>query len=144
MEYLDYTQEDANNDGIGYIISKFSKKIIDNGETIGAIIFQDNELKIDSAYIQSSDNKEAQLYYKNLNKAKSILLRKITFKEEYRYSGKLEDLFDYITSEIIPTDYVIWCFNVYPLRDYITQIGGFNPPLHRLLNENILLFSIDV
>ena len=144
MEYLDYTQEDANNDGIGYTISKFSKKIVDNGETIGAVIFQDNELRIDDAYIQSSDNKEAQLYYKNLNKAKSILLRKITFEEKYRYSGELEDLFDYITLKIIPTDYVVWCSNVHPLRDYITQIGGFNPPLHKLPNENILLFSIDV
>ena len=144
MEYFDYTQEDANNDGIEYIISKFSKKIVDNGETIGAIIFQDNELKIANTDIQSSDNKEVQSYYKNLNKAKSILLRKIIFKEEHRYSGKLEDSFDYITSEIIPTDYVIWCLNVYPLRDYITQIGGFNPPLHKLPNENILLFSIDL
>lgn len=144
MEYLDYTQEDANNDGIGYVISKFSKKIIDNSETIGAVIFQDNELKIDSAYIQSSDNKEVQLYYESLNKAKSILLRKITFKKEYRYSGKLEDSFDHITSEIIPTNYIIWCYDNYPLRDYITQIGGFNSPLHKLPNENILLFSVDM
>ena len=61
-----------------------------------------------------------------------------------QYSGKLEDSFDYIASEIILTDYVIWCLNVYPLQDYITQIGGFNPPLHKLPNENILLFSINV
>ena len=40
MEYLDYTQEDASNDGIGYTISHYSKKVVKNNKTIGAIIFQ--------------------------------------------------------------------------------------------------------
>lgn len=144
MEYLDYTQEDANNDGIRYIISKYSMKVVDNGEIIGSIVFTNDELNISNSYIRSAENEDAKNYYKNLNKANSILLRKITFKEEYRYSGKLEDSFDHITSEIIPTNYVIWCYDNYPLRDYITQIGGFNSPLHKLPNENILLFSVDM
>lgn len=141
MEYLDYTQEDADNDGIEFIISKFSKKVVDNGKTIGAIIFQDNELRINSAYIQNSDNRESQSYYENLNNAQSVCLRKIIFND--RYNGELENLFDYITSNIIPTDYVIWCYDAFPLRNYIEQIGGFNPPLYELPNKKILLFSIN-
>lgn len=45
MEYLDYTQEDASNDGIGYTISHYSKKVVKNNKTIGAIIFQDIKLQ---------------------------------------------------------------------------------------------------
>ena len=144
MDYINYTQADANNDGIEYAISKYSQKVVDhNDQMIGAIIFQDNDLKVEDSYIFESDNEEAKLFYENLNKANSIQLRKIIFDENHRYSGELENLFDHITTNIIPTDYVIWCNPILDLKSYLKQIGGFNPPLFDIPNKNILLFSID-
>ena len=143
MEYFDYTQADAENDGIGYPISRYSKKVVINNITVGAIIFQDTNLKIEQSIIDNSDSDDSKLYYKSLNSANSIYLRKIIFSEEYLYSGALENLFDYITLEVIPRDFLIWCNDTSLLRKYIVQIGGFNPPLYELSNSNILLFSIN-
>jgi len=144
MEYLDYTQADANNDGIEYTISKYSKKAVKDGITIGTIVFQDEQLHIDNVYIQNVDNEDAKRYYLNMNKANSIRLRKISFLKEYQFSGEIENLFDFISSKVIPTNYVIWCYKAFPLRNYVKQIGGFNPPLYKLPNEKVLLFSVDV
>ena len=142
MEYFDYTQADAENDGIGFTVSRYSKKVVIDNTTVGAIIFQDTNLKIEQSIIDNSDSDETKLYYKFLNSANSIYLRKIIFSEEYLFSGALENLFDYITLEVIPRDFIIWCNDTSLLRNYIVQIGGFNPPLYELPNSNILLFSI--
>lgn len=144
MEYLDYTQEDANQDGIEYAISKYSKKILKDGLVIGRIVFQDEQLHIDETYIENANNEEKKTYYLNLKKVNSIRLRKISFLKEYRFSGEIENLFDYIATKIIPTDFVIWCYEVFPLRSYVKQIGGFNSPLYKLPNKKVLLFSVDV
>lgn len=144
MEYLDYTQEDAYQNGIEYAISKYSKKAVKDGVVIGTIVFQDEQLHIDNVNIQNTDNDDTKTYYMNLKKANSIRLRKISFLKEYLYSGEVENLFDYITSKVIPTDFIIWCYKVFPLRNYVKQIGGFNPPLYKLPNEKVLLFSVDV
>ena len=144
MEYLDYTQEDASSDGIGYTISHYSKKVVKNNKTIGAIIFQDIKLQIDQSIIDNSDSEDAKLYYKSLNNVRSIYLRKIVFSEDYLESGALENLFDYITIKVIPQDLLIWCNNTCLLRKFIIQIGGFNPPLYKLPSSNILLYSVNL
>ena len=144
MEYLDYTHEDASNDGIGYTSSHYSKKVVKNNKTIGAIIFQDVKLQIDQSTIDNSDSEDAKLYYKYLNNDRSIYLRKIVFSEDYLGSGALENLFDYITIKVIPQDFLIWCNNTIFLREFIIQIGGFNPPLYEIPNSNILLYSINL
>lgn len=144
MEYLDYTQEDATKDGIEYTVSMYSKKIVDESRTVGAIIFQDKKLNLIPSFINNSKNEEARCYYESLNNANSLLLRRIYFSKDKRYSGELETLFDYITSEIIPHDFIIWCNDNSPLKDYIKQIGGFNKPLHEIPNKSILLFSINL
>ena len=144
MEYLDYTSEDASNDGIGYTISHYSKKVVKNNKTIGAIIFQDVKVQIDQSTIDNSDSEDAKLYYKSLNNVRSIYLRKIVFSEDYLGSGALENLFDYITIKVIPQDFLIWCNNTIFLREFIIQIGGFNPPLYEIPNSNILLCSINL
>ena len=108
MEYLDYTQEDAYQNGIEYAISKYSKKAVKDGVVIGTIVFQDEQLHIDNVNIQNTDNDDTKTYYMNLKKANSIRLRKISFLKEYLYSGEVENLFDYITSKVIPTDFIIW------------------------------------
>lgn len=144
MEYLDYTQEDATNDGIEYTISCYSRKVVVNNKTIGAIIFQDKKLIIDKSIIGNIDDKNAKFYFESINKANSLYLRKIFFSKEYLDSGELENLFDYITIEIIPQDFLIWCNDTSLIRKYLTQIGGFNPPLHKIPNSNIMLFSMNL
>lgn len=144
MEYLNYTQEDAINDGIGYPTSRYSRKAVVDNNTIGYILFQERKLNVPKCFIDNTEDEDARHYYENLNNANSLLLRKIYFSEEQRYDGVLENLFDYIVNEILPNDCLIWCNNTYLLRDYIEQIGGFNTPLHVLPNKLIRLFSINL
>ncbi len=143
MEFQDFTQEDANMFGIGYAVSKYSKKVINENDIIGFIIFQDIQIHISNNFIEKCNNEDARQYYKNLQKANSICLRTIKFRNEYRYRGIVEDLFDHITNTVIPTDYIIWCYTRCLSISYIKQIGGFNPPIYLLPQQNILLFSID-
>ena len=146
MEYSNYTQEEAAIDGIGFVVSKYSTKLVDNGKVVGTIVFEDTPLTIDKAFIEECANEDAKTYYKNLNNAKSIHLRKLTFNGD-RHSGKLEDFFDYVTTKIVPHDFIIWCTLQLKLGDfesYITQIGGFNKPLHDIPNKYIRIFSIDL
>ena len=65
MEYLDYTQEDATKDGIEYTVSMYSKKIVDESRTVGAIIFQDKKLNLIPSFINNSKNEEARCYYES-------------------------------------------------------------------------------
>jgi len=144
MKYERYTQKDADKDGIEYAISEYSTKCIDNGKIIGIVVFTNNEIVINNDYIKSVNNKEAELYYCNINKAKSILLRKISFSKSHRYSGKLEDFFDFVANHILPKDILVWCNT--SINDYslIKQIGGFVEPLYPFPNKTIRLFSIDL
>ena len=80
MEYFDYTQADAVNDGIGFTVSRYSKKVVVDNTTVGAIIFQDTNLKIEQSIIDNYDSDESKLYYKSLNSANSIYLRKINYQ----------------------------------------------------------------
>lgn len=146
MDYIKYTQEDADNDGIGYAISCYSTKLVDENKVKGIIVFQDVPLNIDDAIIAQCTDKEAKRYYKNLKMAKSIYLRKLIFKGD-RYSGELEDFFDYVTTRVVPHNFIIWCnlqLDINNFVSYITQIGGFHEPLYHLPNKNIRIFSIDV
>ena len=143
MNYLNYTQEDATNDGIGYKVSQFSTKAVDCDNMIGAFLFEDAPLRFDKYFLQGLIDKEEKNYFENLNHAYSVLLRKVIFRKDYLYTGELENLFDYITAKIIPTTFIIWCNNVDPVKEYITQLGGFNPPIYQFPNKNIVLFSID-
>ena len=101
MEYSNYTQEEAVNDGIGFAVSKYSTKLVDNGKIIGTIVFEDSPLKIDNVFIEECVAEDAKRYYKNLNNAKSIYLRKLTFNGD-RYSGKLEDFSTMLRQKLFP------------------------------------------
>jgi hypothetical protein len=143
MEYEKYTQKNADKDGIEYAISKYSTKCIDNGKVIGSVVFINNRIVIDNDYIKSVNDKEAELYYNNINKSRSILLHKMSFSKSHRYSGKLEDFFDFVVNHILPKDILIWCNT--SINDYslIEQIGGFVEPLYPFSNKTIRLFSIN-
>lgn len=144
MEYAKYTKEDAANDGIGYNISSYSTKLLENNEIVGSIVFEDTPLKIDDSIIEKHDSDEAKTYFRNINKNNSVLLRKITFQKD-RYSGQLEDFFDYVTTKVVPANFIIWCTpTIWDLNGFVNQIGGFYPPKHELPNKNILIFPIDL
>ena len=49
-----------------------------------------------------------------------------------------------VLTMLIRYDFIIWCNDNSPLKDYIKQIGGFNKPLHEIPNKSILLFSINL
>lgn len=145
MEYSNYTQEEASIDGIGFVVSKYSTKLVDDGKVIGTIVFEDKPLNINSAFIEECVDEQAKRYYKNLNNAKSIYLRKLTFNGDWK-NGKLEDFFDYVTAMIVPHDFLIWCTLQLSeeFKTYIEHIGGFVEPLYDIPNKYIRIFSIDL
>ena len=143
VEYKDYTQEDATKDGIGYVVSRLSKKVLLNGNVIGKIIIEDNSLRISKAFIDSIKDKDAKTYYQNLNITNSFYLRKIWFDKTFLYSGKLENFFDY-TMNNMPTWSLLWCVPNICGKSFIEQLGGFVPPLYPIPNDKIRLFSLDI
>lgn len=141
--YLDYTQEDANQDGIGYKFSQLSKKLLFNDIVIGKIIIENNSLKLSKVFIDSIKDNEAKTYYTNLNKTSSFYLRKIWFENRFLNSGKLEDFFDYTMTDM-PIDSLLWCIPTICGKRIIEQLGGFVEPLYPIPNEKIRLFSLYV
>lgn len=143
IEYSDYSQEDATLDGITYTISSLSKKALFNGTVIGKIIIEDKSLELSSAFIDSTNDNEIKSYYKNLVKTKSYYLRKICFNNKFRFSGKLEDFFDYTMAQM-PIDSLLWCVPSVCGEDIIQQLSGFVTPLYPIPNKLIRLFSLYV
>ena len=145
MEYSRYTQEEAAVDGIGFAVSKYSTKLVDNGRIVGTIVFEDRPLKIDEKFIEECVDEETKRYYNNLNKAKSIYLRKLTFNGDWRDS-KLLDFFDYVTATIVPHDFLIWCTLQLSkkFKVYVEQTRIFHKPLHDIPNKHIRIYSHDL
>lgn len=143
IEYNEYTQEDATNDGIGYAISRFSQKALFNGTVIGKIIIEDNPLRLNKVFIDSITDKNAKEYYQVLNNRNSFYLRKIWFDKTFLYSGKLENFFDYTVNNM-PKWSFLWCVPNICGKSFIEQLGGFVPPLHPIPNDKIRLFSLYV
>ena len=145
MEYLNYSQEEAAIDGIGFAVSKYSTKLVDNGKIVGTIVFEDCPLVIDRTFIEECFDENAKRYYNNLNKAKSIYLRKLKFNGDWK-NGKLEDFFDYVTAMIVPHDFLIWCTLQLSeeLKTYVEHIGVFHEPLYDIPNKYIRIYSYDL
>jgi len=143
MEYNQYTQEDAAKNGIGFTVSRYSMKLVDGDEMIGAIIFENERLKLSEDFIKLTGDIEARSYYEALKCSNSIYLRKIIFSEEQQYSGKLEDLFDYTVNQL-PLDHLIWCIPSLCGEKYIQQLGGFVNPRYPLPNTSIRFFALNV
>ena len=143
LEYFQYTKEDAETDGISYSVSRFSQKMCDGEEVIGRIIFEDKPIRIPIDPKETNENKVE--YYQSLNRANSLYLRKITFSEELRYTGKLEDFFDFVTTEILPKNHLIWCVPIVcDTQGLLGQIRGFVEPLFPLPNKAIRLYSVNL
>ena len=143
MEYNQYTQEDAAKNGIGFTVSRYSMKLVDYNKMIGAIIFEDEKLKISEDFIKSIEDINARLYYDAAKYWNSIYLRKIIFSEERLYSGELEDLFDHTVNQL-PFDHLIWCVPSLCGEKYIQQLGGFVIPRYPLPNTSIRFFALNV
>ncbi len=142
-DYQQYTQKDAETDGISYTVSVFSTKRCDGDKVIGKIIFEDKPLNIPTT--NGEPQNDAERYYRSLNSANSYYLRKITFSDKDRYSGKLEDFFDHVTKNVLPENHLIWCVpSVCDKDGLIEQLGGFVLPLHPLPNKAIRLFSLNL
>jgi hypothetical protein len=142
-EYQQYTQKDAETDGISYTVSVFSTKLCDGDKVIGKIIFEDKPLNIPVR--NGEPQNDAERYYHSLNSANSFYLRKITFLDKYRYSGMLEGFFAYVTESVLPPIHLIWCVpSVCDKDGLIEQLGGLNMPLYPLPNKAIRLFSINL
>ncbi len=104
-------------------------------------MFEDKPLRINNSIIEKCDSEEAKTYFRNINKNNSLFLRKITFQKD-RYGGELENFFDYVTTKVVPTNFIIWCMpKAWDLNGYVEQIGSFSQPKYELPNTSILIFS---
>lgn len=89
-----------------------------------------------------NDNEAIKDYKNKFNKIQSFLLRKIYITEEYRYTGKLESLFDNVVSKL-PFKSIVWCrpSHMGEHSSLVEQIGGFNSIPYNI-DSNVLIFSL--
>ena len=139
-EFLSYTSEDCERDGISYSVSEYSQKLCVDGKFVGAIIFEDRQIKINEVIIEQETDINLKNYYKIVNNTKSLYLRKIIFNEDDKYIGMLEDLFDNCVNHL-PKWSLIWTQpNVWDVNNYTSQLN-FTKPMYPLPNKNIMFFS---
>ncbi|MBR3451562.1 MAG: hypothetical protein IKH25_01650 [Muribaculaceae bacterium] len=143
MDYIQYTQQDADKDGISFAVSQYSQKLCNGDEIIGKIIFEDKPLIISKDYLDSIDNKNAVEYFEDINRTKSLYLRKIEFNEcQFMYTNLLKKFFDHLVKTDLPERTLIWCEPiVWDRRGYIKHLNVFKKPEFPLKNQNILIFS---
>lgn len=140
VKYAKLTLRDLQLYGLSFArLSQYSIKAIFNGEIIGFIALEDIPLSI---RIYQSDSKSLIKYKEAINRANSYYMRKIMFMPKYRYSGVLENMFDYMVSKT-PKQSFIWCHSFWDVEKYITQIGGFVKP-RKDINRNILLYGHEI
>ena len=140
VKYERLTLEDLFQLGMSFpCLSQYSVKAVLNGEIIGLIALEDKPL---SVRIYQSDSKPLIDYKEAINRTKSYYLRKIMFKADYRYSGELENLFDYAISKT-PKQSFIWCHPFWDVEKYIEQIGGFTEP-RKNINRNVLFYGNEI
>ena len=140
-EYLPYTSEDCERDGISDSVSEYSQKLCVDGRFVGAIIFEDRQIKICKEIIEQETDINLKNYYKIANNTKSFYLRKIIFNQDDKYIGMLEDFFYYCVNNL-PTWSLIWTQpNVWDINNYTSQLN-FTKSMYPLPDKNIMFFSI--
>ena len=119
--------------------SQYSIKAILDGKIVGFIVFDERPLDIK---VCKGDSEKIIKYKEMLNSHPSVYLRSIRFDKELRYTGMLEDMFDYAVRRLPPFA-LVWCYpNVWDVNNYIMQIGGFAPPMYNL-HRRFLLYSLN-
>ena len=121
------------------LYSPYNAKATYNGEIVGFIIVRKRHIGVDPNNVpQQSKEYAVTLANKNW-----FDLRCIRFNAEFRWTGNLENLFDYSIG-ILPDGYDIWS-NIYwdGCTQYITRIGGFAKIPHDVCpNQNIRIYSV--
>ena len=141
FEFSTPSKEDLSMMGISdALYSPYNVKATYKGEIVGYITIQDRDINIP---IKDSYTKEEQEYVKMLKSNKWYLIRKIFFKEEFKETGNLYNMFDYLVN-ILPKDCYLWT-NIYWDRKthLIDYIGGFALlPYDICNNGNIRIYSV--
>lgn len=141
FQYSVMSLMDMNSLGISDgLYSPFNVTAKFKGRIMGYILTEKRPLNINH---RKDTSQELMDYASILTSKEWYLIRKICFQEDYRYSGNLENMFDFLI-DVLPQDCDLWC-NIYWDRKtkYIEQIGGF-AEIHNDIckNDNIRIYSV--
>ena len=140
VKYERLTSKDIRKYGMTFpCLSQYSIKAVLNGEIIGLVALEDKPL---SLRIYRTDSKPLAEYKTAINRINSYYLRKIMFMPKYRYSGELENMFDYMVSKT-PKKSFIWGYSFWDTEGYFEQLGCFSEPRKRI-NRNVLLCGHEI
>lgn len=119
--------------------SPFNIKCVFSNEIVGYIIVEE----LDPHFQANEPLDEGLLSHLNLlNSKRWFLIRKIYFKEKYRDTGNLENMFDKLVCKL-PDNCDLWCNVSMDSHKYIEQIGGFtNVPKSICSNTSVRIFNV--
>ena len=122
------------------LYSPYNVKAVYEGQIVGYITVQDKDINLPMKRHYTEEEKQR---VKLLKSKKWFLIRRISFKEEYKETGNLYNMFDYLI-KILPNDSYLWS-NVYWDRKthHIQYVGGFTSlPEDICGNNNLQIFSV--
>ncbi len=122
------------------LYSPYNVKAVFEGKIVGYIIIEDRPVNVP---MRKKYSKGVKDYVEMINKQKWFLIRKIAFMNQYKETGNLYNMFDYLIKQL-PNDCYLWT-NVYWDRktQFIDYIGGFTALSKEICkNENIRVFSV--
>ena len=123
------------------LFSQYNMKAEDkNGQIVGYIIVKEKPLfSRKPKGLSKNDLMEIEAICQN----RWLNIRMIRIKEEYRFSGNVENMFDYLVDKVLPSDCYLWSNNYWDRKtNYLQQLGFYD--FHSRLNfsPNIKIFSV--
>ena len=119
--------------------SPYNIKAVFNSEIVGYIIVEET-----NPHFQANEPLDDSLlnHLNLLNSKRWFLIRKMYFKEQFRDTGNLENMFDKLVS-VLPDDCDLWCNVSMDSHKYIEQIGGFTSvPKSFCANTSVRIFNV--
>lgn len=112
----------------------------ENGQIVGYIIVKEKPLfSRKPKGLSKNDLMEIEAICQN----RWLNIRMIRIKKEYRFSGDVENMFDYLVHNVLPSDCYLWSNNYWDRKTNYLQQLGFDDFHSRLnFNPNIMIFSV--
>lgn len=112
----------------------------ENGQIVGYIIVKEKPLfSRKPKGLSKNDLMEIEAICQN----RWLNIRMIRIKEEYRFSGNVENMFDYLVHKVLPEDCYLWSNNYWDRKTkYLQQLEFYDLPEQLHFNPNIKIFSV--